>query len=391
MSLPLLFLIGDGPAIAVTPATEPGEAFVSYEVWLADPSGNLLDVIDEWVSLSYNRAVNNIGALELTLDGTYANPTFIKLDGRVAVYRDGVLDTETTWLIRRVIKTLDETGRRVINVGCVSANEILSRRIVAYDHGTSYASKSDKADSMMKAIVSENFGSSASDTNRSIASYLTVETSASIGPNVTKSFAWNNVLEVIQDISQSSIAAGSAVFFDVVSPTLSTFEFRTYRGRRGLDHSFPNGVAPVVLSPTRGTLTSVLSSHDWSEEVSYVYAGGLGFSQFQFVATASSSDRIGQSPLNRRETFVSAQETAVASAINDEANAALRSLRPKRVFQGELVSVPGATEYNIHWRFGDLVTVEFEGETLDCSIDAVQVKLEEGREMIMATLRVEED
>ena len=361
-----------------------------YEIWLCDAYGNLLDIIDDWVYLQYNRALNNIGTLELGLDGGYPNFSYIKLDGRIIVWRNGEIDTETCWLIRRVIRTLDETGLRGISLGAVSANEIINRRIVAYDEGTSYASKSATADNMMKQIIRENFGGSATDTNRTIASYLSVEADVGLGASLARSFAWNNVMDVIQDLSQATIVAGSAVYWDVAAPAYNTLEFRTYRGRRGSDKSFPDGISPVILSPERGNLGSVMRSFDYTNEATYIYAGGQGFNQFRYVASASSTDRVGQSPLNRIELFINSAQNSVTTAVDADANAALRENRPKRVFQGELVNVPGSTEYNVHWKWGDLVTVEFEGEVFNCSIDAVQIEVQDGQERILATLRAED-
>lgn len=361
---------------------------VQYEVWLLSPSGDLLDVIDDWLHLTYSRALNNVGSLELGLDGGYPNFDFIKIDGRIVVWRNGKIDMETTWLIRRIIKTLDEDGTLEISIGAFSGNEILNRRIVAYDDGTSYADKiSLAADNMMKQVVRENFSASATDTSRNVSTYFSVEADAGQGPTLSKRFAWNNVLDVTQDISLTTISTGSAVYFDVVAPTYSTLEFRTYRAQRGIDHTFPNGQAPVILSPDRGNLTSVLRSFDYSDEATYVYAGGAGFNQFRYVATASNADRIGVSPLNRREVFLNATQEGVAQEVDNAALAGLRENRPRRIFQGKLVNVPGTTEYGIHWNFGDLVTVEFDGETINCSIDAVQVEVANSEEQITATLR----
>lgn len=363
----------------------------TYEIWLCDAFGNLLDVVDDWQFLRYNRSLNNIGTLELGIDGDYPNFSFIKLDSRVVVWRDGQIDTETTWLIRRVIRTLDEEGVRGISIGAVSANEVINRRIVAYDEGTSYASKSNMAaDNMMKQIMRENFSGSATNTARNISTYLSIEADTGLGPSISRDFAWNNCMDVIQDISQYTITAGSAVYFDVVSPAYNTLEFRTYRTRRGLDHTFPGGINPVILSPDRGNLTSVMRSFDYTNEATYVYAGGQGYQQFRYIGSASSSDRIGQSPLNRIELFINSAQNAGTTAVDSDANAALRENRPKRVFQGELVNVPGSTEYNIHWKWGDAVTVEFESEVINCTIEAIQVEVQNGTERILATLRAEE-
>jgi hypothetical protein len=359
----------------------------TYEVWLLDPTGNLLDIIDEWLYLRYDRVLSDIGTLELGLDGSYPNPDFIKLDGRIIVWRNGSIETETSWFIRRIIKTMEGDGTLTISIAAFSANEILTRRIVAYDAGTSYADKTGLADDVMKEILAENFGSSASNSARNLSTYFSIESDTSQGASISKQFSWNNIMDVIQDISLTTISAGSATYFDVVAPTFNSLEFRTYRGQRGLDHTAGTGKNQVIFSPERGNVVSCLRTFDYSSEISYVYAGGAGFNQFRYIATASDSGRIGQSPFNRREMFLNATQEGVATAVDNAAQAALRENRAQRAFHCEIVSIPGATEYGVHWRFGDLVTVQFEGETIDCSIDAMAVEVEDGQETIKATLR----
>lgn len=360
-----------------------------YQIWVTDPLGTTLDVIDDWLSLTYTRVINDIGSLTLVVDGDYNLFTFFKLDGRIAVYRNSKLDTETVWLIREIIRTLDGQGRRTITVKAVSANEILSRRVIAYAAGTvsgetGYAAASGAADNVMKDIIRQNFSSSASSF-RDISSYLDIEANATLGPTVYKEYPDDNVLDVLKEISQATITAGSSVYFDIVSPTQSTLEFRTYKDLRGIDHSFPGGLNPVILSPDRGNLVDVVRTYDWSDEATYVYARGQESS-----ATASSNDRIGESPFNLREIFVNVSGTAGSNAAQDEANAALRAGRPRRSFRGELVNVPRATEYGNHWRWGDKVTAQFEGESIDCTIDAVQVSVVKGKETINGNLRAVE-
>jgi hypothetical protein len=361
----------------------------AYEIWLTDTRGNTLDVIDEWLSLTYTRSVNNIGALSLELDGNYP-AQFLKLDGRLIVARNGKNDSDTAWLIRKISRQLDNNGQYTIVVNAVSAVELLKRRIVAYAAGTAYADKTDQADDMMKAIVRENLGSLATDSARNISTYLAVQNDTSQGPTTSKAFSRDNVLEVLQDISNTTIVAGSAVYFDIVAPTIDTLEFRTYRDYRGVDNSYPYGLNPVVLSSDRGNLVNVTRTYDWNDEITYAYAGGQGTEEARQVTTASSRTRIGQSPLNRREGFRNASNTTDATALQDEANAALWEGRPKRAFLGELVNVPGTTEYAVHWSLGDKVTAEFQGESIDCIIEAVQVTVAGGKEDIKASLRVEE-
>lgn len=366
---------------------------VGYEVRLKNPEGSLIDIIDDWISLKYTPVVNDVGALQLVLDGNYSPFDNLRLDGIIEVVRRvggrTYIDAETVWLIREVTRQLTGSGERFITIGAVSAIELLSRRLIAFDAGTPQASKSDKADSMMKAFVSENAGTDA-DTDRQIENF-TVESSASNGPNIEMEADWVNLLDTLQDISQAAIVAGSAIYFDVVAPVPGgLFEFRTYEGLRGNDNTFPGGTNPVILSPARGNLVNVTRTYDWSGEVTVSYAGGAGIGAGREVQSASSV-RLEDSPYNRRESFAQGGGTGGASAILDAARTALRKGRPKRSFRGQLVNVTGQTEYGVHWQVGDKVTAQFEGESIDCFIDSVTIAVSDGRETIQGNLRAEEE
>jgi hypothetical protein len=370
----------------------------TYEVWLLNPTGDTLDVIDEWMSLTYARAVNDIGTCQLVLSGDYSPFANLKPDGRLVVWRNSgglnYIDTESVYLITEIERTLARDGTRLITVTGLSAVELLKRRIVAYDSGTAATEKIGAADDLMKDVVDENLNDAATDSNRDLSTYLSIEGKVALGPSVNKAIARDNVLDVCKDLSQAAIQAGSAVYFDIVAPTHNTLEFRTFRGLRGSDHSFPGGVNPVVLAPERGNLVNVARSYDWSNEVTFAYAGGQGVEDERSVFSASSDDRINRTPFSRREVFVNGSLSSGSSAsemLQDEAKTAVRAGRPKRSFSGTLVNVPGATEYGVHWKFGDKVTAEFEGEAVDCVIDSVQVGIARGKETINAKLRAVED
>lgn len=364
----------------------------TYEIWIMDHIGNILDVIDDWILVRYVRALNAIGMLSLILDGNY-NISFLKVDGRIVIWRnvDGksYIDTDTAWLIRTITRRLEPNGTETIIANAVSANEILSRRIVAEDSDTGQADKSDLADDMMKEIVAECLGTSAS-TGRDISTYLSIESDTSQGPTVSKEFARRNVFDVLLEISETTVQAGSPVYFDIFAPTHNTLEFRTYRDLRGVDHSFPDGLNPVILSPDRGNLADIVREYNYQAEVTYVYCGGQGIGEVQEIQTASSSDRINVSVFNRREVFINATMSSGSAAVLDDTSIALRAGRPKRTFQGQLLDAPG-TKYGVNWGFGDKVTAEFKGESLDCTVDGIEVFFQQGRETIRASLRVVEE
>lgn len=358
-----------------------------YEIWLQDALGNTLDVIDDWFSLSYTRAVNDIGGLELQLDGDY--PLYnVKVDGRILVYRDGRLEIDAPWLIRKWEKRLDENGVKTLTLYGVSANEILTRRVIlANDSGEE--SIGDYPDNMMKAIVRAQFFDP--DTAyRDISAYLSVEADASLGISASKKFQYANVFDTLQEITQSSISDGSAIYFDVVSTTSSGLEFRTYPTLRGINHTFPGGINPVTLSPDYGNLSNVTLSFDRSQEITQAVVAGQGASDSRFQIIRTASTRATESPLNLRESFSPANNTNDSDKVTTEAQAALRAGRPVRTLEGQLVNVPGTCEYRVHWSLGDAVTATLDGDSFDCTIDAVSVSVRAGKEEITGTLRVEE-
>lgn len=359
----------------------------NYSVQIQSSVGDTIDLIDDWLHLTYTRAVAGIGGLELTLDGDYPLD-YISVDGRILVYRNGHLEIDAPWLIRKWLKSLDEQGTKTLTVYAVSANELLTRRIVAYPSGASQSSKSDYPDNVMKAIIRENFGSSASDTNRSVASYLSVDTDASQGISISKSFSRDNVFEVLQEITQTTITDGSAIYFDVVGA--SSLQFRTYPTFRGIDHTFPNGLNPVTFSPEMGNLSTVNLSFDRSQEVTFVYAGGSGSGAGRLIQTACSVDRLGESVFNRREYFRDVSSTSATATLQAEAKGELRNGRPVRTFDAQILSTE-ATQYGVHWGLGDAITAVFDGDSFNCTIDSVTVTVADSKEEISATLRVEED
>lgn len=359
-----------------------------YSILLTDQFGDPLDEIDDFLTLSYNLVVDAVGGLAMVLPPDYPLAD-LRWDGRILVYRNGLLEGEAPWFIREVEPSTMADGTKMITCTAYAGNYVLSGRVVAYQPGTSQADKNDKADSLMVAVVNENFGSVATDTNRDLSSYMSIQASASLGPTIQKEMAWNNVLDVLQEVAKTSANQGSPVHFDVVAPTRSTIEFRTYRGQRGTDHTAASGVSEIILSLERENLGSpARRNFDRSGEVTFAYAAGQGATS---ASTESASDggRIGISPFNRREVFVQAGGTSASAGLADEARTAVRVGRPKRVFEAVVLDVPGI-QYGVHWRFGDKVTAEYGGETFDVSVDAITVHVSGGEETITARLRAED-
>lgn len=381
----------------------------TYTLWLTTPTGERLAVFDRFLSLDYRRTLNAVGVrqrmrinspypLVLTLpydaDDTIHHLPLASIgrDYRLEVWRSVAgglqeLDTGTVWLIQRVTKRILPDGQRVIELGAVPALDILGRRIVAYAAETSQARKSGPADDLMKAIVRENLGSSA-DTTRNASAWLAVANDISAAAHVTKAFARRNVLTVLQELAEASAQAGVDLFFDIVAPTPGTLRFETYAHTRSADHSYGNtlGMPVVVLSAETGTLMSVLRSTDWGDELTHAYVAGQGAQAAREMVLIADDHRAGIVPFGRREILRDARHVATTAALTAEGHAALHHGLPIDLFQAVVLSRPPYAVYGLHWRFGDIVSAEFDGEIMRCRIDTVHVHVDREGEHIEADL-----
>jgi len=285
---------------------------------------------------------------------------------------------------------LDGRGREYISLLAYSGIVILDTPIVDYESGTSYAKKTDQVDDLMKAIIRENRGALATNSDRDISDWLTVEADMAAGPSTTKAFAWRNVLAVLRELAQEADDAGTAVFFDVVySPGTTALEFRTFVTQRGIDHG-STGAKQVVLSPRNGTLSEIRRSYISSGERNAITVGGRGEKTDREIERDTDAARIALSPFNRRELFVDARnaEEGDTAALQAEAKAALKNYRPRETFSAKIRDTE-AIKYGREYGFGDRIIAEFRERAVDCRLDSVSVLVERGLETIRAELRAD--
>lgn len=360
------------------------------EVRLADPYGVSLDTIVDFIdsgdgaALEYNLHVGQVGVLTFAVPASF-DASLFKKDGRCGVWRSfagrrPVHDGNAIYLIREIEYAPDYT-----RVTAFHANSLLSRRIVAYAAGSSYASKSAAAaDNLIKTIVSESFGSGISAANRDgsetqadVSTYLSIAANLGLGASIAKAFARRRVSDVIRELCDASTTAGTYLAAEIVAPTESTLELRTYTTQRGVDHRASSG-QPVILSVERGNLENARLIVDWTEEVTFAIAGGQGEGTNRLIATASDATRMGESPFGRIEDFIDMSNVADATQLQDDADAAVRNGRARITFTGDLIDT-AATTYLIHYGPGDLVTAEHRGQQYDVRLDVIHVSLSNGK------------
>jgi hypothetical protein len=370
---------------------------IQYEVVIGDALGNTLLVPANFSSGDYVRVENDIGALTLVLPGDYDGANF-KKDSVISVWRsiDGAtpyLDTDTVWLLRRKRWQQQTRGAAFWTLYAYDLNHLLKRRIVDYNpDNTTYTALVEAADDMGKIIMRQNFGSSATDTTRSIATYLDIQADATLAPVVNKAFSRQYVNQVLKDLALASYQKGTYLVFDIVCTVPPgggnlTFEFQSFTGQRGIDHSFPNGNPPLLIGPQYNNLDNVDLDDDSSDEVTRGIATGQGYGSIQAVARADDLSRQGESPFNLIEGVRNASGTDNATGLTDEAEAELQSGIPRKMLNGNIVNTSGLL-YGLDWQWGDLVTAQANGESFECHIPRVHVHVErDSGEVIEGVLR----
>lgn len=376
---------------------EPGTIMAQgvYKISYANPMGIKLKERVSFSAFDLQRRVNEIGKLTLSIANPAEFPVgYFTRDGRIDVRRsvNGLpyyLEGETTWLINRVHYATDDQGHDTLDIQASDALDMVRRRIVAYDNGSTYTAKLGFADDEIVDIIDENLGASAIDTDRDLSAYLSTQAGLSAGAIVGDDIGWKKILDVLRNFSDSSDESGVRVIYDVVPLEDGTFEFRTYPRYRGVDHSADSGQA-VIVAQNRRNLKSPELIFDYTDEINAVYVGGKGEGAYANVVEATDSERIGLSPFARTEAYINASNVTDPAKLAAIANAALKQGRPRVLFSGQILDTPAAS-YGIHFRYGDLVTAVYRGRSIDCAVDSIHISYSrEGGEQLEILLKGEQ-
>lgn len=376
-----------------------------YQLWWYDRWGNRRAVINQTAltRLSYTCTVNAVGSLTASMPREALDDDLVVEDARIEVWRkpDGgtfAREGGAAWLLAGETRGVSPAAGAYRRIKAVTANHLLTRRIVNGAPGSAAALKVGPACDVMKDFVSDAFGISAGtwtwtggSADRSWWALLALQPHDGNGLTITKDASYRTVLQVCQEICRDASSL-TYTYFDVVATAANSLEFRTYSGARGVNRTGAIGsgtVGLLTISPERGNLGGVVESEiDWEDSASVVVAGGQGQGANRVIRPVGAAGRIAASPYGVREQFVSASQATTSDAVLAEATATLRWQQPRRTLTGTLLSVPG-TRYGVDWQWGDIVRGEFEGEVFSVWIDSVTVTLADGVETISPTIRAQ--
>jgi hypothetical protein len=369
----------------VTLATDLG---VEYEVWLCQPDGTHLASLDRAQAFEYTNVANDVGRFSVSLPWDF-DLTLLQKDQRVNFIRKaigGTLVKDFTGLVTKIEHDDDQSGQILTVISGPSLNGLVTRRICAAAAGH-WASKLDAvpADDALKALMRRNFGETAAAARQLDTEYFNIEANAGAGPAVTRSFAWRAVKDVMKDVCDAAREAGTEVFWQIVSTSIHTIEFRTYIGQPGTNRGL-TGTTRLTISKEQGNLKDAMLTIDYDNEANYIYCGGQGQADARTIKTAEDVTRSGASLFARSEDFADARQDETDNGVQAAADAALIAGRPLIRFSGEIVDQPG-TRYGLNWFWGDRVSAYYVRGPFDCLIRSVHVSMsDQGVETIDAKL-----
>jgi Siphovirus ReqiPepy6 Gp37-like protein len=365
---------------------------------ICDPFGGFLVETAEFLEagnnpgLRYVLSCGQVGAMTVTLPPEY-NPMLLK-DGRIHIMRSvngGPAQREvgSCYLIRRW-----DYADNYTTVTAVHANDIMRRRCSLWAAGTAQSEQDalNTQDAMVN-VWDANFGTQADTYGRAfdttaiasnavqanISAFVSQQPSAGLGPAVAIYYPWQNILEVLTNLSNNSLQNGTFLISEIVAPTEATLEWRMFAGQRGVDRRFSAGNG-LLFSSVRGNLENAILTVDATEEITFTEAGGAqrdvvdtplsGLSN----RTAIDTVRVAESPFGRIEQFVDSGSSTDLTMIKADADAVLRAGRP------HIMAVADITETDqcirgVHFDYGDYVTVEIQGIQYDMRLNLMEVTI----------------
>jgi hypothetical protein len=298
---------------------------------------------------------------------------------------------DSPFLLQEYDLFFDKDGAEKFRIDASSSAVIAEWPVVAYAAGSSQSDKTGNADNLILEIARENFGSSATDTDRDMSTYMEVPGNASLGASVSKAFARRKLDRVFTELCQLSAQNGTNLYWDIIlknplNLNNRKFQLVVYPGQRGTYKGF-DVANPLVFKPGKN-LTNVHYKVSYRDVVNYAYGLGNDTEANRVVQPASEATRIAQSVWGRIKEGTRNVNSLDDDTVRAGAEELLWEKRVKETFTADIVSVPGRA-FGVDWGLGDVVGVEAFGKRFEAMICYVNISYKAGKETIRAGVKVE--
>ena len=371
--------------------------YAEYDIQLLSSMGLPACRIADWQQLSFTRNINNIGSATISVPYTKARWNALKRDTILVATRTDMhgarrLVGGTHWLCtKRGPLSLSSTGQLLISASFSDLLCLLQRRLVAAESGSAQATKSDAAESIVKALVNEQLLSDRTVNGVSIPgwqSFLSLETDAGRGPTEYVNAPWQDVLSASQQVARMSAWDGTYLAFDFEVQGTLAYQFCCYPNQRGVDRS-QSAARPLVISTDAGKLGTFSYDEDYTACASALFCTGQskGGAQLAKYVTNAALEYAG--PFSHTEKCGSGQQSGNANLILSQAKTLLRSYRPLVEVSGTVLETENCL-LGRDFDFGDRLTMSCAGIVLPAYLEMLQLQVDNsGSETITVTMRGE--
>lgn len=379
-----------------------------YAIWWANDRGDRIQPIADYLSFTYTKSMHSIGSFAITIP--------YEKDPGLGVTQGQILTSQAAGLFpfgrdyqiqfhrqpfgstsynldffglarAREIST-DNNGNTTLTIYGFDPHYLLAGRIVAYYTESAQSTMTDNAGDILKAIVTDNstdntdYSGGDVDPARTLDDF-TIAADLGDGTSITKSFAWDNLLDALNDIHDTSAAAGTAAYFGIETTIGAdyrpSFLFYTATGQPGADLT-----GGPEFSFENGSLSSARYMDDYSEEITVAYATGQGVKENRLISKKTTGDnRHNLSRYNVREAVAYASNEKTSAGVDAAAYNLLNEKRPTELFEATLQDSE-RLRYQADWNQGDKVPVNYAGRQFEGIVRAVTVTKTQDGERIDA-------
>jgi hypothetical protein len=298
----------------------------------------------------------------------------------------------TLWLLeKRGPLSLSSNGTLLINCTFSDLMVLLARRVVAAESGSSQATKSAAAETVIKQFVTQQLLTDRTFGGVTVPGwqdFITMESDSGRGATEAASAAWADVLSACQAVAQASMVDGTYLAFDFEVLDTLAYQFCVYDGQRGVDRS-PGSAKPLTVSANAGQILEHNYTEDYSAAGSALFATGQSVAGAQLNAYVVNPAIEYMGPFSHVERYGMGLSTGSAAKLTTHAKQQLRSDRPTI----EVTATLAQSESFILGRdfdFGDYLTIQAGNIELPGYLEVMVVTVNStGQETIQVTLRAE--
>ena len=366
----------------------------TYELWLDHFNGTRLAYLDSMLKLEYTRVLHGVGVINLTMPSSF-DTSLLQNDYKIEVWRalpDTPKRRENMYLIRGWRKWTDEHGVDKTLIVGVDGNDILKRRMVWAQPGSTQSRKTGYAGDILKEYVREACATSVcyGATSSTRRGYILTQAKFAIGANVgdgasfTKNYYGVSLFDVANGICEASTGRGNTLWWYAYPSYSWAWILYTYAPLMGQD------LTSTILINIDQSMMEPVHKYDAIDEYNMILGMGGSvanstYPEYRKAEYAYDTNRLTLNPYSWREKFLDVgsepDHATIIEACSEEV-AAVEN-RPTETFSCQIAQMEDF-RYGRDWDLGDKISVSYRDLQRQAVIKAIAVTMGDTEEIRLA-------